>query len=74
MRKARNELKELGRYRDSLMRELHTLRKSGNYTSQDIKDFETAANKLLNEKGLKPLKVPSVLLRNMELKERNKSK
>lgn len=72
MRKARNELKELGRYRDSLMRELHTLRKSGNYTSQDMKDFESAANKLLEEKGLKPIKVPAVLLRNMELKERKK--
>ena len=70
MRKARNELKELGRYRNSLMRELHEIRKSGNYTSQDIKDFETAANKMLEEKGLKPLKVPAVLIRNMELKER----
>ena len=74
MRKARNELKELGRYRDSLMRELHTLRKSGNYTSQDMKDFESAANKMLEEKGLKPIKVPAVLLRNMELKERKNQK
>ena len=70
MRKARNELKELGRYRDSLIREINSLRKSGNYSSQDMKDFELAANKILTEKGLKPIKVPAVLLRNMELKER----
>ena len=70
MRRARNELKELGRFRDSLVRELHELRRSGEYTSQDMKDFEAAANKMLEEKGLKPMKLPAVLLRNMELKER----
>ena len=69
MRKARNELKELGMFKESLRRELFDLRKSGQYSSDDMKDFITAANKMLENKGLKPLKVPRVFLRNLELKE-----
>lgn len=69
MRKARNELKELGMFKESLKRELFELRKSGQYSSDDMKDFITAANKMLESKGLQPLKVPRVFLRNLELKE-----
>ena len=69
MRKARNELKELGMFKESLRRELFELRKSGQYSSDDMKDFITAANKMLENKGLQPLKVPRVFLRNLELKE-----
>ena len=69
MRKARNELKELGMFKESLRRELFELRKSGEYSSDDMKDFITAANKMLETKGLQPLKVPRVFLRNLELKE-----
>lgn len=69
MRKARNELKELGMFKESLRRELFELRKSGEYSSDDMKDFITAANKMLEAKGLQPLKVPRVFLRNLELKE-----
>ena len=71
MRKARNELKELGMFKESLKRELFELRKSGQYSSDDMKDFITAANKMLESKGLQPLKVPRVFLRNLELKEGN---
>lgn len=70
MRKARNELKELGIYKETLKRELFALRKSGEYSSDDMKDFITAANKMLEDKGLSPLNVPAVFLRNLELKER----
>ena len=69
MRKARNELKELGMFKESLKRELFDLRKSGQYSSDDMKDFIAAANKMLESKGLQPLKVPRVFLRNLELKE-----
>ena len=69
MRKARNKLKELGMFKESLRRELFDLRKSGQYSSDDMKDFITAANKMLESKGLQPLKVPRVFLRNLELKE-----
>ena len=69
MRKARNELKELGMFKESLKRELFELRKSGQYSSDDMKDFIAAANKMLESKGLQPLKVPRVFLRNLELKE-----
>lgn len=69
MRKARNELKELGLYKETLKRELFALRKSGEYSSDDMKDFIAAANKMLEAKGLSPLNVPAVFLRNLELKE-----
>ncbi len=70
MRKARQELIQLGQYRTQLIGELNTLRKSGEYTSQDMKDFLQAANKMMSDKGLKPITMPAILLRNMELKER----
>ena len=69
MRKARNELKELGLYKETMKRELFALRKSGEYSSDDMKDFIAAANKMLEDKGLSPLNVPAVFLRNLELKE-----
>lgn len=69
MRKARNELKELGAFRESLKRELFDLRKSGQHSSDDMKGYIEAANKMLEAKGLAPLKVPRVFLRNIELRE-----
>lgn len=70
MKKAREELIRLGQYRNTLVQELNALRKSGQYTSQDMKDYLEAANKMMEEKGLKPITMPAVILRNMELKER----
>lgn len=70
MRKARQQLIELGQYRTSLLQELNQLRKSGEYTSQDMLDLQEAANKLLESKGVKSIEIPKVLIRNMELKER----
>ena len=74
MRKARNDLKELGAYKESLRRELFEMRKSGAHSSQEMKDYIDAANKLLESKGLSPLKMPRIFLRNLELKEGKKSK
>lgn len=70
MMKAREDLVKLGQYRNILVQELNELRKSGQYTSQDVKDFLTAANKMIEGKGLKPITMPAVVLRNLELKER----
>lgn len=70
MRKAREELIELGRYRTSILQEINALRKSGECSAQDVRDLQDAANKMLEEKGAKPIQLPAVLLRNMELKER----
>lgn len=70
MRKARQQLIELGQYRTSLLQELNQLRKSGECTAQDMLDLQEAANKILESKGVKPIELPKVLIRNMELKER----
>lgn len=70
MRKAREELIELGRYRTSILQEINALRKSGECSAQDVRDLQDAANKMLEENGAKPIQLPAVLLRNMELKER----
>ncbi len=74
MRKTRQELIRLGQYRTQLIGELNELRKSGDYTSQDMKDYLEAANKMMEEKGLKPITMPKALLRNMELRERKNQK
>lgn len=70
MKKAREELIRLGQYRNTLVQELNRLRKSGQYTSRDMKDYLEAANQMMAEKGLKPITMPAVILRNMELNER----
>ena len=72
MRKARSDLKELGAYKEALRRELFEMRKSGGHSSEDMKDYIAAANKLLESKGLAPLKMPRVFLRNLQLKEGKK--
>lgn len=69
MRKAREDLKQLGGYKEALRRELFNMRKSGEYTSEEMEDYIAAANKMLENKGLKPLNMPRVFLRNLQLRE-----
>lgn len=76
----RDQLQQLGLYRQEL--EQHVLSMSADGMShQDYEDLVAAANKMLEERGSKPLELPSTvkhaarlgrLIRNSEAKESNK--
>ena len=61
-------LYELGRYRRDLELHLAEFRKNENYTDQDIADFVTVANDMLQKKGAKPIPMPNFTLRQLSLK------
>ena len=69
MTDTRNELRKLGQYREELRQELHKIRTGGEYTEQEIEDFTVAANKLLADKGCRPIKMPTLLLRYIRDKQ-----
>ena len=69
MTDTRNELRKLGQYREELRQELHKLRAGGEYTEQEIEDFTAAANKLLADKGCRPIKMPTLLMRYIREKQ-----
>ena len=49
------------------MENLEALRKSGNYTSDEMMSYVDAANKMMEEKGMKPLSVPKLFVRKIEI-------
>jgi len=69
MTDTRNELRKLGQYRDELRKELNKIRREGEYTDQEIEDFTAAANKLLEDKGCRPIKMPTLLMRYVREKQ-----
>ena len=69
MTDTRNDLRKLGQYREELRQELHKLRAGGEYTDQDLEDLTAAANKLLADKGCRPIKMPTLLMRYMREKK-----
>ena len=69
----REELARLGAYRNDLKAEIDKVVRDENYTEQDVKDFETAANQMLAKEGLPPIKVPNMMIRQrLMAREREK--
>ena len=71
MTDARNELRKLGKYREDLKRQLNEYRAEGTHSDKDIEDFAAAANKMLEENGCRPIKMPTLLLRYIREKQAN---
>ena len=69
MTDTRNELRRLGQYRNELKQELQKIRREGEYTDQELEDLTAAANKLLADKGCRPIKMPTLLMRYMREKK-----
>ena len=70
------KLYELGRYKHELQRQITAARKNADYSDDDVRDFVAAANSMLEQKGLKPFSMPSLVLRQTQLtraKERAES-
>jgi len=63
----REEYQQLSRYRNMLNDELRDYLNNPDNTDQDIEDFVTAANKMLDEKGVAPLKLGLITRRRLEM-------
>ena len=65
MREAESEMRRLWNYRRSLHLELAKAQKDGKFNADDMKDYIDAANKMLTDNGMEPLKHPEFWLRRM---------
>ena len=68
----RDELRKLGLYKQEIRQQLLEYRQKENVSDEDVQDFLTACNQLLEQKGIAPLKVGPLSRRN--LKRVNKEK
>lgn len=60
---------ELGQYRRMIQDELGKLKRDAQYSDRDIEDFVNAANKMLKDKGAKPIPMPKMVFRHVSLKK-----
>lgn len=68
----RREYQELARYKMMLQHEIAELKKNPDATIQDVEDFVTAANQLLEQKGIAPLKLSPISKRMLLRKKGSK--
>ena len=67
MTDARREMRQLYEYRESLLAEVHKIRNDNkDLTEQDLKDLTSAANEMLKEKGIAPIKLPRLTVRKIK--------
>lgn len=72
MRDSYYDLQKLGQYKDDILQELATARKNDSVSADDYEDYVAAANKLLETKGIKPIRHPTFLMKSIRLnKEKN---
>ena len=68
----RSQYQDLARYKMTLEGELSELRKNPDVTMQDIDDFMAAANQLLEQKGIAPIKLSPISKRMLMRKKGKK--
>ena len=68
----RSQYQDLARYKMTLEAEFSALRKNPDVTMQDIDDFMTAANQLLEQKGIAPIKLSPISKRMLMRKKGGK--
>lgn len=70
MTDTRNQLKELALYREDLEEQVKRLASTdGEMTQKDYEDLVDAANKMLEERGSKPMELPSSLKRTLRIRQ-----
>lgn len=62
---ARQELQRLGQYKQNLLSELKSIMKGQSLTDDEVKSYVQAANKMLEDKGIAPLSVSDIAIRNL---------
>lgn len=65
MREAEAEARRLFDYRRTLQKELAAAFKERKFDANDMKDYVDAANKMLTDNGMKPLKYPEMWIRRL---------
>lgn len=66
MTDTRNEFQRLGRFKHELQVQLHEIRSdTENYSDQDVEDFVTAANMMLKDNGIPPIKMGRAIMRGL---------
>lgn len=65
LKESRKQLQELAAYKMDLMAELRNIRKSGEWTAEEYSKFVAAANKMLEDRGAAPIKLPRVIVRQL---------
>lgn len=58
---------DLGKFNRNLIQQLHEVRFNPDMSDEDVKDFFRAANKMREERGMAPIKVPSLAYRALSL-------
>lgn len=69
MREAESEVRRLWNYRRSLHLELVKTMKEGTFNANDMQDYVDAANMMLKDNGMAPLKHPQFWIRRMRQEE-----
>lgn len=69
MRESEQELRRLYQYRANLSKELGAAMRENKYSAKDMQDYVDAANKLLKDNGMAPLKHPQLWIRSLRLQE-----
>ena len=59
---------ELGQYRRMLQDELGKIKRDASFSDRDVQEYVEAANKMLKEKGAKPIPMPKMVFRQVSLK------
>ena len=68
---ARNELRELGAYKQELEEEVRKRAKDGSLSAEDIDDLVTAANVMLESRGISPIRKGGFLRHQLKLRNKN---
>ena len=80
MRESREQMRELGLYREEIEEQVkNIIADKGDLTKQDLKDLVGAANKMLEDRGAKPIEINAAFahqIRRARMKEmeQNESK
>ncbi len=61
----RREYQDLATYKHELQNQLYQLRKDSSLSMQDIDDFVTAANQMLEKKGIAPISLSPIMRRRL---------
>lgn len=69
MRDADNELRQLGAYRKELEAQVDELARKPDVTAEDIEDYVTAANKMLESRGIQPMAIRGFLKHQIKLRK-----
>ena len=63
-----NDLYQMGQYRRDLESEIRMIKNDPSKSDTDVALAVEAANKMLEKKGLKPIRQPNMLIRNVNLR------